>query len=93
MYKKGPKDLLTNYRPISLLCLVSKLLEQIVFSRIRGYLLNIISECLHGIIPGKCCTTQLIQTVDEIGSHLDQEKHTDVQGQSLEKNWKFGKKR
>ena len=32
------------------------------------------NECQHSFIPGKSCTNQLIQSLDEIGSHLVQGK-------------------
>ncbi len=36
IFKSGDKSLITNYRPISLLCSISKVLERIVFDRVSG---------------------------------------------------------
>ena len=44
IYKKGPKCEAANYRPVSLTCVTSKLLEHIICSQIRGHL------DLHGIL-------------------------------------------
>jgi len=38
IYKSGDKSLVSNYRHISLLCILSKVLEEIVYNRIMRYL-------------------------------------------------------
>ena len=78
VFKKGEKDRVENYRPISLLCIVSKLLERCILNHLRFYLQNIINRCQHGFTPGKSCTTQLIQVIDTIGKLLDQGERIDV---------------
>ena len=40
LHTKGPKDLLENYRPISLTFVLSKILEHIVLSGISNFLEN-----------------------------------------------------
>ena len=42
--KSGPIHLVENYRPISLLCIVSKVLEKIVHKKLVDYVLNSISD-------------------------------------------------
>ena len=37
-YKEGPKDLCTNYRPISLLSPINKIIEKLIYSRLYTYL-------------------------------------------------------
>ncbi|CAB3990484.1 Hypothetical predicted protein [Paramuricea clavata] len=78
VFKKGEKDRVENYRPISLLCIVSKLLERCILNHLRFYLQNIINHCQHGFTPRKSCTTQLIQVIDTIGKLLDQREQIDV---------------
>ena len=78
VYKKGRKDCVENYRPISLLPLVSKVLERCVLARVRDHLYHFISPAQHGFLPGRSCVTQLLTALDQIGEHLDTGKQTDV---------------
>ena len=43
-YKKGERTLKTNYRPISILPAVSKLLEKFMFKQMSNYFENLFSE-------------------------------------------------
>ena len=38
IHKKGPKDIFSNYRPISLLPLFSKIFEKCIYTRLHGFL-------------------------------------------------------
>ena len=78
VYKKGEKNQVENYRPISLLSVVSKVLERCVLNNIRCHLVALINESQHGFIPGKSCTSQLVEVLDYIRSLLDAGKQTDV---------------
>ena len=77
VFKKGDQHCVENYRPISLLCIVSKVLERCVLSKLRDHLLELINSSQHGFI-GKSCTTQLFEVLDKIGSLLDSGRQTDV---------------
>ena len=78
IHKKGDKSEVENYRPISLLSIVSKVLERCVLRNIRDHLQQLINDSQHGFTPGKSCTTQLLEVLDYIGSLLDSGKQTDV---------------
>lgn len=67
-----------NYRPISLLSIVSKVLERCILNNLRDHLLELINDNSHEFIPGKSCTTQLIEVLEHIGALLDAGKQTDV---------------
>ena len=71
VYKKGRKDCVENYRPISLLPLVSKVLERCVLERLRDHLYHFISPAQHRFLPGRSCVTQLFTALDQTGAHLD----------------------
>ena len=78
VYKKGDQEFVENYRPISLLSLISKVLERYVFNNIKDHIYSQFNPCQHGFVPGKNCVSQLIEVFDKIGSQLDRGKQTDV---------------
>ena len=70
VYKKDDRQYVENYRPISLLTIISKVLERCVLVRLRDHLLEILDCTQHGFIPGKSCVTQLVEVIDYIGALL-----------------------
>ena len=78
VFKKGDKTHVENYRPISLLCVVSKVFERCILNKLRDHLLKLVNSSQHGFIPGRSCTTQLVEVLNHIGSLLDSGKQTDV---------------
>ena len=71
VYKKDEKDHVENYRPISLLCIISKVLERCVLNRINDRLEDLIADCQHGFRSGRSCVTNLLETLDNIGAIVD----------------------
>ena len=57
LYKTGFKHLVTNYRPISLLPTMSKILERVIHGLTYNYLNNnaLLSNCQFGFRPGHSC--------------------------------------
>jgi hypothetical protein len=78
VHENGDKLYVENYRPISLLSVIPKVLEQCVLGNARDHLLDLINYSQHGFIPGKSCTTQLLAVHDYIGTLLDAGKQTHV---------------
>ena len=62
VFKKGQKYQRSNYRPISLTCIVSKLIEHVVCSSIMDHanMHNIFYPLQHGFCARRSCETQLI---------------------------------
>jgi hypothetical protein len=58
---KGDKSHVKNYRPISLLATVSKVLERSIFNKIYPSLVNKIHPLQHGFVKGRSCATQLLK--------------------------------
>ena len=77
-HKKSDKSQVSNYRPISLLCIVSKVMERYIYNNVFKVVEPIINTNQHGFMNGKSCTTQLLTVYDEIGKHLDEGKQTDM---------------
>ena len=78
--KKGQKDLVKNYRPISLTSLLVKTLERLIYNRIFGFIEsnNLLSSHQYGFRPGYSCTSQLIHLFHEWAKALDKRLSTDV---------------
>ena len=63
---------------MSLLSIVSKVLERAVVNNIYEVLIPHISVLQHGFLRGKSTVTQLLSVFHEISSHLDNAGQTDV---------------
>jgi len=70
--KKEPVDP-RDFRPVSLISVLAKICEKIVFSQINKYLSekNILSSAQSGFRKGHSTTTTLIKTTDEIRAAID----------------------
>ena len=80
VYKEGPKCKPSNYRPISLTCIASKLMEHILVSNIMTHFdsNDILSPFQHGFRSKHSCETQLISFTQEIFDNLEEGKQTDL---------------
>ena len=73
IHKKSDKQLVKNYRPISLLPICSKLFEKIIFNQLYSYFSdnNLITKNQSGFRSGDSTTNQLIELVNEIHKSFD----------------------
>ena len=73
VFKSGDKGLVSNYRPISLLSIPSKILERIVHQRLLHHLLSnsIISPRQFGFRPGSSTQEALLTATHDWQSNLD----------------------
>ena len=80
IYKKGDKSNPSNYRPVSLTSICSKLIEHIIFSQIMTHYDNhhILADVQHGFRPGRSCESQLIITTHDLASALDDKQQVDA---------------
>ena len=74
IFKKGSKQSPNNYRPVSLTCILCKIMETLIRGHVMKHLLNnnLICQQQHGFTPGRSCTTQLLDTLDCWTETLDQ---------------------
>ena len=72
--QKGDKDLVNNYRPISL----PKVLERCAFNRLVYHLHHSISDHQHGFLKGRSTVTQLLVFLHRIQEALDSSFQTDI---------------
>lgn len=78
VFKKGDRHDCENYRPISLLSVVSKILERVVFNKIYDKLLPKITLLQHGFLKGRSTVTQLLSVIHDLNNNLDMSGQTDV---------------
>ena len=80
VFKKGSKSDPANYRPISLTCILCKVMEHIIASKLTQHLNqhNILYDLQHGFRDRRSCETQLIQLVEDLGRQLVKGKQVDL---------------
>lgn len=80
IFKRGNKLDSHNYRPISLLPVVSKLMESIISETMMDFLLeqHIIPKQQQGFIPGRSTLTNLLHCVNDWTSFLNNREPIDI---------------
>ena len=78
VHKKGPKANVENYRPISLTCIVMKIMERIVRDELMTRCGHLIDPRQHGFLKNKSCTTQLTVFCDSLALSLNNNIRSDV---------------
>ena len=80
VYKKGNDHLASNYRPVSLTCVLSKVMEHIVCKHILSHLdtHRILTQYQHGCHKAHSCESQLLLTVNDLMCSYDKKIQTDV---------------
>ena len=77
IFKSGKKELLTNYRPISVLSCFSKILERIMYNRVYNYLNdNNLFHKQFGFRKGHSTDHALIELINSIYDSFNQNKYT-----------------
>ena len=80
IFEKGDKQLIKNYRQISLLPTCGKIFEKIIFNNLYAYFHtnNLISKNQSGFRPGDSTTNQLLYLHDEIHQAFDSTESVEV---------------
>ena len=80
LYKKDDRNVPANHRPISLICILCKVVEHIVASNLTQHLHNnyILYEFQHGFCAKRSCETQLIQLTEDLGRQLKDRHPVDL---------------
>jgi len=78
--KKGNSISVENYRPISLLPAMSKVLERVVHKQIREHIetRGLLTEDQFGFRPGRCTQHAIMKTVAKIQSNLNEKRKVAV---------------
>ena len=78
IYKKGDKHEVSNYRPISLTCLIMKVLERIIKDELLALTNGMIKDEQHGFRAERSCATNLVGLCDSLALSLNDNIRTDV---------------
>jgi len=80
LYKKGKKDNVENYRPISLTCICCKIMESIICHQLMNFFLtnNLFCNNQYGFVKGRSVVLQLLNVVDHWTDMLDRGQQIDV---------------
>ena len=66
IYKSGDKTSVSNYRPISLLCILSKVLEKVMFNNIIDYVREKSTKHQFGFLPKRSTLQQLLVFAEQV---------------------------
>ena len=93
IHKKGDKQLLQNYRPVSLLRICSKIFEKIIFNPMLDFLEENSLLCPHqsGFRSSDSCQSQLLSIVHDIYASFDQSPTLEVRANFLDISKAFDK--
>ena len=93
IHKKGSKQLVSNYRPISLLPICGKIFERIVFKYMYNFLSSndLITKNQSGFRPGDSTINQLIDLTNDIHESFDNRKSLEVRAVFLDISKAFDK--
>jgi hypothetical protein len=80
IFKKGEKYRPENYRPVSLTCICSKLMEHVMASQLMSHLdqHRILYRLQHGFRARLSCETQLLEFANDIFKSLTDNRQSDV---------------
>ena len=87
IFKKGSKTRVENYRPISLTCVVCKILESIIRDKLVKHMKdnNLFSVRQYGFIKGRSTVSQLLKILDKWTDYLENGGQIDAIYTDLEK--------
>ena len=80
VFKKGDKSSAANYRPISLTCILCKVLEHIMASHLVEHMNShdLLYDLQHGFRAKRSCETQLNMLIEELARNASVGKQTDL---------------
>ena len=78
IFKSGDRSNVSNYHPISLLCVISKVFEKIIFNAIIEFLSNSFTPHQFGFLPGRSTLQQLLLFINDLLDSKNNNRVVDV---------------
>ena len=78
VHKSGDRTLVNNYRPISLLCILSKVLERIIYNCIMNFMINSFTPYQFGFLPKRSALQQLLLFTEKLLDGKNNRNEVDV---------------
>ena len=80
IFKNGAKGSSCNYCPVSLTCVLCKIMEYIIRDAIMEHLdmFKLIRSSQHGFMAGRSCVTNLLEYLEELTKLVDRGASVDV---------------
>ena len=78
VFKSGDRTSIINYRPISLLCTISLVLERLIYNKVLAVASNRISSFQFGFTKNRSTVHQLLLFINQFFSSFGQKVQTDV---------------
>lgn len=76
IFKKDCDTDKENFRPVSVLTAISKILEKIKYNQMFEYIQSILSDNLSEFLKGHSCSTALLKMTEDFRRSLDDGQHT-----------------
>lgn len=78
IHKKGSMHLPSNYRPVSLTCILCKVYEKFIRTHILNFIKDRIISSQHGFVQGKSTLSNLLETIDVLNEFLSNDNYADI---------------
>lgn len=78
LHKKGSIHLPSNYRPVSLTCILCKMFEKFIRTHMLDFLKDRIVNNQHGFVMGKSTLSNLLESIDAINEFLTEGNSADI---------------
>lgn len=73
IFKEGDADSLANFRPVSVLSAISKIIEKLMYTRMMSFVINysLLSNCQYGFRSGKSTQDAVVDVIECVTKRLD----------------------
>ena len=80
LFKKGSRNKSDNYRPVSLMSVIYKLLERLINDHMVDFLVKhkLLNSSQHGFLKARSCLTNMLCFFEEITKWLDEGSSVDI---------------
>ena len=78
VFKKGVKENIENYRPISLTCISAKVMERIIYDELFNRTYHLIDSRQNGFLKNNSCAMNMTTLIESLSTNLLQDLPTDI---------------